>query len=38
MVTQIDIMETISPLEFESFRGFLDESSGYPSVQFREVK
>ncbi|MCW9707749.1 tryptophan 2,3-dioxygenase [Fodinibius salsisoli] len=38
MVAQIDILETMTPLEFESFRGFLDESSGFQSVQFREVE
>ncbi len=38
MVGQIDILETMTPLEFESFRGFLDEASGFQSVQFREVE
>jgi len=38
MVAQIDILETITPLEFESFRGFLDGASGFQSVQFREVE
>jgi tryptophan 2,3-dioxygenase len=38
MVAQIDILETMTPLEFESFRGFLDEASGFQSVQFREVE
>lgn len=38
MVSQIDILETMTPLEFESFRGFLDEASGFQSVQFREVE
>lgn len=38
MVAQIDILETMTPLEFESFRGFLDEASGFQSVQFREIE
>ncbi len=38
MVAQIDILETMTPLEFESFRGFLDEASGFQSVQFREME
>lgn len=38
MVGQIDILETMTPLEFESFRGFLDEASGFQSVQFREIE
>ena len=38
MVGQIDILETMTPLEFESFRGFLDGASGFQSVQFREVE
>lgn len=38
MVSQIDILETMTPLEFESFRGFLDEASGFQSVQFRELE
>lgn len=38
MVGQLDILETMTPLEFESFRGFLDEASGFQSVQFRELE
>ncbi|MGK7370678.1 MAG: tryptophan 2,3-dioxygenase [Candidatus Halalkalibacterium sp. M3_1C_030] len=38
MVAQIDILETMTPLEFNSFRGFLDEASGFQSVQFREIE
>lgn len=38
MVAQIDILETMTPLEFESFRGFLEEASGFQSVQFREIE
>jgi len=38
MVAQIDILETMTPLEFESFRDFLDEASGFQSIQFREIE
>lgn len=38
IVSQIDILETMTPLEFLSFRDFLGRSSGFQSVQFREVE
>ncbi len=38
MVAQIDVLETMTPLEFNSFRGFLQEASGFQSVQFREME
>jgi tryptophan 2,3-dioxygenase len=38
MVSQVDILETMTPLEFNSFRGFLQEASGFQSVQFREME
>ncbi len=38
MINQIDILETMTPLEFLSFRQFLDESSGFQSAQFRELE
>lgn len=38
MVAQIDILETMTPLEFNSFRGFLQQASGFQSVQFREME
>ncbi|WP_421775064.1 tryptophan 2,3-dioxygenase [Gracilimonas sp.] len=38
MVSQIDILETMTPLEFNSFRKFLGQSSGFQSVQFREME
>ncbi len=38
MVGQLDILETLTPLEFESFRGSLDEASGFQSIQFREME
>lgn len=38
MVGQIDILETMTPLEFDSFRDFLDDASGFQSIQFREIE
>lgn len=38
LVSQIDILETMTPLEFNSFRGFLKQSSGFQSIQFRELE
>ena len=38
VVTQIDILETMTPLEFNSFRGFLESASGFQSRQFRELE
>ncbi len=38
MVGQIDILETMSPLSFASFRTRLETSSGFQSVQFREFE
>lgn len=38
VVGQIDILETMTPLQFNSFRGFLESSSGFQSVQFRELE
>lgn len=37
-VSQLDILETLTPLEFESFRDFLGEASGFQSIQFRELE
>lgn len=37
-VAQIDILETMTPLQFNSFRNRLGESSGFQSAQFREVE
>ena len=33
---QIDVLETMTPVSFLSFRDFLASSSGFQSVQFRE--
>lgn len=38
LVQQVDILETMSPLEFSSFRAFLDTASGFQSFQFREIE
>lgn len=38
LVAQIDILETMTPLQFNSFRGFLESSSGFQSSQFRQVE
>jgi tryptophan 2,3-dioxygenase len=38
MVAQLDILETMTPLEFLSFRDRLESGSGFQSHQFREVE
>jgi len=38
LVNQVDILETMTPLDFNSFRGFLQNSSGFQSIQFRELE
>ena len=38
MVGQLDILETMTPMEFTSFRDRLDTASGFQSVQFRELE
>jgi tryptophan 2,3-dioxygenase len=38
MVAQIDILETMTPLEFLSFRDRLESGSGFQSHQFRELE
>lgn len=38
MVGQIDILETMTPLEFLSFRDRLESGSGFQSFQFRELE
>ena len=37
-VNQIDILETMTPLQFNSFRSYLSSSSGFQSAQFRKVE
>src|SRR6185436_4248763 len=38
MVAQLDILETMTPLEFTSFRARLDAASGFQSDQFRQIE
>jgi tryptophan 2,3-dioxygenase len=38
VVAQIDVLETMTPLEFQSFRDRLQSSSGFESHQFRELE
>jgi tryptophan 2,3-dioxygenase len=38
MVAQLDILETMTPLEFQSFRARLEAASGFQSDQFRQVE
>lgn len=37
-VGQLDILETMTPLQFNSFRGRLSSASGFQSAQFRELE
>ena len=38
VVAQIDVLETMTPLEFLSFRERLESGSGFQSFQFRELE
>jgi tryptophan 2,3-dioxygenase len=38
VVAQIDVLETITPRQFSSFRDRLEAASGFQSVQFRELE
>ncbi|MHC5114610.1 MAG: tryptophan 2,3-dioxygenase [Planctomycetota bacterium] len=38
LVGQLDILETMTPMSFASFRDRLETSSGFQSTQFREVE
>src|SRR5262245_20028542 len=38
MVAQLDIIETMTPLEFLSFRERLEAASGFQSDQFRQIE
>ena len=38
LVSQVDILETMTPLQFNSFRSRLESSSGFQSGQFREFE
>src|SRR5688500_700630 len=38
LVAQLDILETMTPLEFLSFRSRLEAASGFQSDQFRQIE
>ncbi|MEM6792756.1 MAG: tryptophan 2,3-dioxygenase family protein [Acidobacteriota bacterium] len=38
MVSQVDILETMTPISFASFRSSLAQASGFQSPQFRELE
>ncbi len=38
LVSQVDILETMTPVSFASFRHRLDTASGFQSIQFREFE
>jgi tryptophan 2,3-dioxygenase len=38
LVAQVDILETITPISFNSFRDRLESASGFQSAQFRELE
>lgn len=38
MVSQLDVLETMTPIEFNAFRDRLDQASGLQSYQFRELE
>lgn len=38
LVAQLDVLETMTPLEFLSFRDRLESGSGFQSFQFRELE
>src|SRR5439155_4086690 len=38
LVSQLDILETMTPMSFSSFRDRLETASGFQSSQFRELE
>ena len=38
LVSQIDILETMTPMSFAGFRDWLETASGFQSLQFRELE
>src|SRR5436309_6037619 len=38
LVQQVDVLETMTPSSFSSFRDRLETASGFQSVQFREIE
>lgn len=37
-ISQFDILETMTPIDFNKFRDFLKNASGFQSYQFREIE
>jgi tryptophan 2,3-dioxygenase len=38
LVQQVDVLETMTPMEFNRFRSHLNPASGFQSLQFRELE
>jgi tryptophan 2,3-dioxygenase len=38
LVAQVDVLETMTPVQFSSFRSRLESASGFQSAQFRELE
>jgi tryptophan 2,3-dioxygenase len=38
IVAQVDVLETMTPLEFSAFRSYLESASGFQSAQFRALE
>jgi tryptophan 2,3-dioxygenase len=38
IVAQVDVLETMTPLQFSAFRGHLESASGFQSAQFRMLE
>ncbi|MGH2916071.1 MAG: tryptophan 2,3-dioxygenase [Solirubrobacteraceae bacterium] len=38
IVSQLDVLETLTPVQYSGFRGRLDAASGFQSAQFRELE
>ncbi len=38
IVSQLDVLETLTPVQYSGFRGRLDTASGFQSAQFRELE
>jgi tryptophan 2,3-dioxygenase len=38
LVAQVDVLETMTPIEFGSFRARLESASGFQSQQFRQIE
>lgn len=38
LIEQIDVLETMTPVEFNTFRSLLRPASGFQSTQFREIE